>query len=71
MLNLCFKTLNDLYETSASETFVNNNYKNLNLLTFIFVLKDRNPNPFEILLAHIHFTNLHFDLVNTIFSTLH
>lgn len=70
MLNLCFKTLNDVYETSASETFVNN-YKNLNLLTLICVLKDRNPNPFEILLAHIYFTNLHFYLVNTIFSTIH
>lgn len=69
MLNLCFETLNDLYETSASETFVNN-YKNLNLWTFIIVLRDRNPNPFEILLAHIYFTNLHFDLVNTIFSKI-
>lgn len=70
MLNLCFKAPNDLNETSASETFVKN-YKNLNLSTFIFVLKEKNPNPFEILLAHIYFTNLHFNLVNTIFSTIH
>lgn len=43
MLNLGFKTLNDLYKTSASDTFV----KSLSLLIFIFESKDISLNPFK------------------------
>lgn len=51
MLNLGFKTLNDLYKTSASDTFV----KSLSLLIFIFASKDISLNPFKqpIMISHL------------------